>query len=101
LNNVERTVKIGDTSVHGVEIDWEKRDWKRIYTSEEETERVGKMLRLNGGPDYDPMTARLLAASSDKRKPTVRIKRIGTKLQGASSFQEEREKAEKAFRLFL
>ena len=48
-------------------------------------ERVGKMLRLNGGPDYNPTTERLLAASSV--------------LQGASSFQKEREKAEKALRL--
>jgi hypothetical protein len=61
-------------------------------------------LRLNGGPDYDPMTARLLAASSAKRKPTVRIKRIGSKLQSGSTLQRqllkrEREKAEKALRL--
>lgn len=63
LNKVQRTVKIGDTLVHGVEIDWAKRDWKRIYTPEEEMERVGKMLRLNGGPHYDPATERLLAAS--------------------------------------
>jgi len=54
--------------VHGVEIAWEKRDWKRIYTPEEEMERIGKMLRLNGGPDYDPAIERLLAASSIKTR---------------------------------
>jgi hypothetical protein len=43
LNGAERTVKIGDTLVHGIVIDWEKRDWKRIYTPEEEMERAGKM----------------------------------------------------------
>ena len=101
MNKVERTVEIGDTLVHGVEIDWEKRDWKRIYTPEEEMERTGKMLRLNGGPDYDPATERLLAASSAKRKPTVRIKRIGTKLQSGLTLQRqllkrEKVKAEKA-----
>jgi hypothetical protein len=33
---------------------WEKRYWKRILTPEEEREIATKMLRLNGGPDYDP-----------------------------------------------
>ena len=66
-------MKIGNEIVHGAEIDWEKRDWKRVYTPEEEMERVGKMLRLNGGPDYNPGTEKLLAASSLKRKPTIRI----------------------------
>jgi hypothetical protein len=32
------------------------------------------MLRLNGGPDYDPAIERLLAASSTKKKPTTMIK---------------------------
>jgi hypothetical protein len=58
------------------------------------------MLRLNGGPDYDPATERLLAASSSKRKPAFRINRYGLgKLKGASYLQKEREKAEKALRL--
>ena len=62
------------------------------------------MLRLNGGPHYDPATERLLAASSTKRKPTVRIKRLGSKLQAGSSLQRqllvrEKMKAEKALRL--
>jgi hypothetical protein len=63
--------------VHGLEIDWE------------EMERVDKMLRLNGGPDYDAETERLLAASLAKRKPTVRIKRLGSKLQGGSTLQRQ------------
>lgn len=93
-------MKIGNEIVHGVEIDWEKRDWKRIYNPEEEMERVGKMLRLNGGPDYDPSTERLLAASSKKKKSTFRIKRLGlNSLKSASIIQKEREKAEKALRL--
>jgi hypothetical protein len=58
------------------------------------------MLRLNGGPDYDPDIERLLAASSANKKPTFRIKRLGSgKLKGASSLQKERENAEKALRL--
>jgi hypothetical protein len=40
--------------VHVTEIDWEKRNWKRILTPEEEREIAAKMLRLNGGPDYNP-----------------------------------------------
>jgi hypothetical protein len=110
LNTTPRTMKIGNEIVYGVEIDWEKRDWKRIYTPEEEMERVGKMLRLNGGPEYSPATERLLAASSLKEKPTVRIKRLssnvpGIKLKGASSIikqkREEREKAEKVLKLLI
>jgi hypothetical protein len=61
-------MRIRNEIVEGVEIDWAKRDWKRIYTAEEEMERVGKMLRLNGGPDYDPITERLLAASCARIK---------------------------------
>jgi hypothetical protein len=81
-----------------VTIDWEKRNWKRILITEEEKEIAAKMLRLNGGPDYNPEVERLLAASSSlKRKPTFRIKRLG--LKGASSISMEREKAEKALRL--
>jgi hypothetical protein len=58
------------------------------------------MLRLNGGPDYNPDVERLLAASSRKKKPTFKIRRLGSdKLKGASSLQKEREKAEKALRL--
>jgi hypothetical protein len=56
------------------------------------------MLRLNGGPDYNPVIDRLLAtASSTNKKPTFRIKQLG--LKGASSLQKEKEKAEKALRL--
>jgi hypothetical protein len=58
------------------------------------------MLRLNGGPDYDPAVERLLAGSSSKKKPTFRIRQLGSsKLKGASSISKEREKAEKALRL--
>lgn len=57
--------------MHGVEIDWEKRDWKRIYTPDEQRERLEKLMRLIGGPD----SSKLLAASTTKTKPTVRIKR--------------------------
>jgi hypothetical protein len=81
-----------------VTIDWDKKDWKRILTPEEEREIAAKMLRLNGGPDYDPEIERLLAAaSSAKKKPTFRVRRPG--LKGASSISIEREKAEKALRL--
>jgi hypothetical protein len=93
-------MKIGNETVHVTEIDWDKKDWKRILTPEEEREIVAKMLRLNGGPDYDPAVERLLAASSAKKKPTFKIKRLGwAKLKGASYLQKEREKAEKALRL--
>jgi hypothetical protein len=54
LNTVERTMKIGIETVHVTEIDWDKKDWKRILTPEEEREIAAKMLRLNGGPDYNP-----------------------------------------------
>jgi hypothetical protein len=78
--------------VHVTEIDWEKRNWKRILTPEEEREIAAKMLRLNGGPDYDPAREKLLAASSMKKKPTFRINRFASgKLKGASSLQKERE----------
>jgi hypothetical protein len=44
------------------------------------------MLRLNGGPDY---SLRLLAAST-KRKPTVRVKRLGLdRLKGGSILQNQ------------
>jgi hypothetical protein len=86
-----------------VTIDWEKRNWKRILTPEEEREIAAKMLRLNGGPDYNPEIERLLAAASAaKKKPTFKIRRLGSgKLNGASfsSISKEREKAEKALRL--
>jgi hypothetical protein len=85
-----------------VTIDWEKRNWRRILTPEEEREIAAKMLRLNGGPDYNPEIERLLAASSVKKKPTFKIRRFGSgKLKGASfsSISKEREKAEKALRL--
>jgi hypothetical protein len=85
-----------------VTIDWEKRNWRRILTPEEEREIAAKMLRLNGSPDYNPEIERLWAASSTKkRKPTFRVKRIGSgnQLKAASSIQKEREKAEKALRL--
>jgi hypothetical protein len=55
---------------------------EKIYDPEEQRERASKALRLNGAHDYDPAIERLLAASSAKRKPTVRIKRLGSgKLQ--------------------
>jgi hypothetical protein len=90
-------MKIGNETVHLTEIDWEKRNWIRILTPEEEGEIAAKMLRLNGGPDYNPEIERLLAASSTKKKPTFRVKRPG--LKGASTISKEREKAEKALRL--
>jgi hypothetical protein len=72
-------MKIGNDTVHVTEIDWEKRNWKRILTPEEEREIAAKMLRLNGGLDYDPAVERLLAAaSSTKKKPTFKIKRLGS-----------------------
>ena len=100
--------------VNGVEIDWDKRDWKRIYTPEEEIERASKALRLNGGPVY-PL--KLVAASSSvqKQKPTVRIKRLypprnqDLKIKSASTImkemdrekerQEERARTEKILKL--
>ena len=62
------------------------------------------MLRLNGGPDYDPMTERILAASSRKRKPTFKVRQSGLgKPQGGSRstiqrqlLELEKVKAEKA-----
>jgi hypothetical protein len=94
-------MKIGNEIVHVTEVDWEKRNWKRILTPEEEREIAEKMLRLNGGPDCDPEIERLLVApSSTKKKPTFRVKRPSSgKLKGASSLQNEREKAEKGLRL--
>jgi hypothetical protein len=93
-------MKIGNETVHVTEIDWEKRNWKRILTPEEEKEIAAKMLRLNGGPDYNPDIERLLAASSSKKKPTFKVKRFGSdRLKGATSTSKEREKAEKALRL--
>jgi hypothetical protein len=93
-------MNIGNETVHVTEIDWDKKDWKRILTSEEEREIAAKMLRLNGGPDYNPEIERLLAASSTKKKPTFRIRRLGSdRLKGASFISKEREKAEKALRV--
>jgi hypothetical protein len=76
---------------------------KRIVSPEEQGRRALKALRLNGdsSPDYNP---RLLAASSTKKKPTIRIKRLsfsgqGIKLKGASSLHKAKEKAQKALRL--
>jgi hypothetical protein len=62
LNTVHKTMKIGNEIVNVTEIDWEKRNWKRILTPEEEREIATKMVRLNGGPNYNPATERLLAA---------------------------------------
>jgi hypothetical protein len=94
-------MNIGNDTVHVTEIDWEKRNWKRILTPEEEREIAAKMLRLKGGLDYNPEIDRLLvAASSTMKKPTFKIKRFGSgNLKGASYLQKEREKAEKALRL--
>lgn len=83
--------------LNGVTIDWDKRTWRRILSPEEEREMAAKMLRLNGGPDYNPDIERLLAASSTRKKPTFRIERFS--LKGASPLSKEREKAEKALRL--
>jgi hypothetical protein len=78
-----------------VTIDRDKRNWKRILTPEEEREIAAKMLRLNGGPDYNPEIERLLAASSTKKKPTFKIKRMGSgNLKGASSISKARESRE-------
>jgi hypothetical protein len=100
LNTEHETMKIGNDTVHVTEIDWEKRNWKRILTPEEEREIAAKMLRLNGGPDYDPAIERLQAASSTKKNPTFKIKRLGSGNQlKDASFSKEREKAEKALRL--
>lgn len=69
--------------------DYDKRNWKRILTPEEyKLENAAKALRLNGAPDIDPPTEKLLAASSIKKKPTFRIKRLGSKLQSGSLVQE-------------
>jgi hypothetical protein len=104
-------MKIGNETVHVTEIDWEKRNWKRILTPEEEREIAAKMLRLNGAPDYDPAIERLLAASSVKKKPTFKVRRLSLgKLQGGSGLGSgstiqrqlldlEKVKAEKALRL--
>jgi hypothetical protein len=84
-----------------VTIDRDKRNWKRILTPEEEREIAAKMLRLNGGPDYNPEIERLLVASSTKKRPTFRIERLGSgnQLKDASCISKVREKAEKALRL--
>jgi hypothetical protein len=37
---------IGNETIHVTEIDWEKRNWIRILTPEEEREIAAKMLRL-------------------------------------------------------
>jgi hypothetical protein len=79
-----------------------------VYTlcNQQEIERASKALRLNGGPGYNPATEKLLAASSKKRKSTVRIKRLGSKLQSGSTLQRqllerERMKAVKALNLMV
>jgi hypothetical protein len=54
LNKKESTTEIDGGLVHVTEIDWEKRNWKRILTPEEEREITAKMLRLNGGADFNP-----------------------------------------------
>jgi hypothetical protein len=91
MNLTESTVEIDNRLVNVVEIDWEKRNWTRIYTPDEERERAEKMRGLNGGPYYNPATERLLAASSKKRKTTFRIKHFSSRLQGASSITKERK----------
>jgi hypothetical protein len=65
----------------------------KIYCPEEQRERANKTLRLNGGTDYDP---RLLAASTIKKKPTVRIKLSNIQRQ---LLEQSKSKAEKALRL--
>jgi hypothetical protein len=72
-----------------------------IIIDQEEREIAAKMRRLNGGPDYNPAIERLFAAASSiKKKPTVRIKRFGSgKLKGVSFISKERKKVEKALRL--
>ena len=46
-------------------------DSDKIYSSEEQRERVDKALKLNSGTDFGPC---LLGASP--KKPTIRIKRL-------------------------
>jgi hypothetical protein len=68
-------MKTGNETVHVTEMDWKKRNWKRILTPEEERETAAKTLKLNGGPDYNPAIERLLeAASLTKKEPTFQIK---------------------------
>ena len=55
---------------------------------EGQMENAEKVLRLNDAPDYSPTTERLLATSSSKRKPTIRIKRFGSKLQSGSIMED-------------
>jgi hypothetical protein len=69
----------------------------KIYCPEEQRERAAKALGLNGGTDYEP---RLLAASSMKKKPTIRIKRWsysgpGIKLKGAPPFRTSYKRKER------
>jgi hypothetical protein len=79
LNTEERTMKIGNETVHVTEIDWEKRNWKRILTPEEEREISAKMLRLNSGPDYDPAIERLLTSFFNQEETNIPNKAIKTK----------------------
>jgi hypothetical protein len=43
MNTVERTMKMGNETVHVTEIDREKRNWKRILTPEEESGIAGAL----------------------------------------------------------
>jgi hypothetical protein len=44
MNTRQSTIVIDNRLVNVVEIDWEKRNWTRIYTPDEERERAEKML---------------------------------------------------------
>jgi hypothetical protein len=57
------------------------------------------MLRLNGGPDYNPEIERLLAAaSSTMKKPTFKINLIGSdRLRGASYISKKERKRKKLY----
>jgi hypothetical protein len=39
LNRKENTVEVDGTLVSVTEIDWEKRNWRKIYTPEEEEDK--------------------------------------------------------------
>jgi hypothetical protein len=59
------------------------------------------MLRLNGGPDYDPCNRKVVGSFffSKEKETNILNKAIGSgKLKGASYHQTEGEKAEKALK---
>jgi hypothetical protein len=57
-------------------------------------ERASKTVSLNDDSDYDPTTARLLAASAKKKKkPTFRIRRFGSGKPKRGSYLQRGKKA--------